>query len=87
MEKDEEAGDAKLEHLRNTVAEEHKDAMNEKDREILRIKVENEKLKNESKTIENKIKSPDEASIMASAENQELERAKDYYLGKNVEIE
>jgi len=30
------------------VAEEHKKALNEKDKEILRIKIENEKLKNES---------------------------------------
>lgn len=69
------------------MAEEHKEALNEKDKEILRIKIENEKLKNESKAIEEKIKKPDEASIKASAENQELERAKDYFLGKNVEIE
>ncbi len=30
---------------------------------------------------------PDEDAIKSSAENQELERAKDYYLNKNVEIE
>ena len=87
MEKDELAGDERLAHLRTTVEEEHKHALNEKEREILRIKAENEKLKNQSKNIEDKIKHPDEATIKTSAENQELERAKDYYLGKNVEIE
>ena len=41
-------GDAALEKLRNTVAEEHKEQLNEKDRELLRFKAENEKLKRES---------------------------------------
>ena len=33
------------------------------------------------------MKKPDEATIKSSAENQELEKAKDYYLNKNIEIE
>lgn len=87
MEEDEKAGDDALERLRNTVAEEHKDQLNERDREIMRIKAENEKLKAESNQIGEKIKKPDEATIKSSQENQELERAKDYFLNKNVEIE
>lgn len=73
--------------MRNAVAEEHKDQLNEKDKEILRIRAENDKLKIESDKIEDKIKKPDDSTIKSSAENQELERAKDYYLNKNVEIE
>lgn len=37
--------------------------------------------------IEGKIKKPDDSTIKSSVENQELERAKEYYLEKNVEIE
>ena len=65
----EEAGDEQLDRLRNAVAEEHKDQMNEKDREIMRIKAENEKLKLESTKIQEKIKKPDDHSIKSSAEN------------------
>ena len=61
--------------------------MNEKDRELLRIKTENEKLKREQEQIDKQIKNPDEATIKSSAENQELEKAKEYYLSKNIEIE
>ena len=53
----------------------------------MRIKTENEKLKAENSKIESKISRPDEDVIKSSAENQELERAKDYLLSKNVEIE
>ena len=87
MQEDEKVGDQALEKLRNTVAEEHKDQLNEKDRELLRIKTENEKLRKEQSNIETKILNPDEATIKSSAENQELEKAKDYYLSKNIEIE
>lgn len=69
MTEDEKVGDAALEKLRNTVAEEHKDQMNEKDRELLRIKTENEKLRKEQTNIETKILNPDEATIKSSAEN------------------
>ena len=48
MEKVEEAGNETLQKLRHAVAEEHKDQLNERDKEILRIKAENEKLKIES---------------------------------------
>ena len=44
-------------------------------------------MRDHNKTIEGKIAKPDEATIKSSAENQELERAKDYYLNKNIEIE
>ena len=87
MEKDEKAGDDVLNALRNTVEEEHKQQLNEKDREILRIQAENEKLKAEGQKIENKISNPDEDALKQSAENQEIEKAKEYYLNKNVEIE
>ena len=87
MDQIEKAGDEQLERLRNAVAEEHQDQMNEKDREIMRIKAENAKLKNESTKIAEEIKQPNDKTITSSAENQEIERAKDYYLNKNVEIE
>ena len=87
MDQIEKAGDEQLEKLRNAVAEEHQDQMNEKDREIMRIKAENAKLKNESTKIAEEIKQPNDKTITSSAENQEIERAKDYYLNKNVEIE
>ena len=51
------------------MAEEHKDQLNEKDRELLRIKTENEKLRKEQSNIETKILNPDEATIKSSAEN------------------
>lgn len=46
MDRDEMAGDEKLAQLRTSVEEEHKHALNEKEREIQRIKAENENLKN-----------------------------------------
>ena len=61
--------------------------MNEKDKEIMRYKAENAKLKSESDKIAEEIKQPNDKTIQSSAENQEIERAKDYYLNKNVEIE
>ena len=87
FEEDEKAGDDALERLRNTVAEEHKEAMDEKDRVILAHMEENERLKQEKIKLEQNMKKPDEATIKSSAENQELEKAKDYYLNKNIEIE
>lgn len=54
---------------------------------MLRIKAENEKLKKESEQLDEKMKNPDEVLIKSSVENQELEKAKDYYLSKNIEIE
>ena len=52
-----------------------------------KIGKENQKLKRESEQIDQKISKPDEATIKSSAENQELEKAKEYYLSKNIEIE
>ena len=43
--------------------------MNERDRELMRIKTENEKLKQEKSQIEKKIEKPDEDAIKSSAEN------------------
>ena len=87
MDQIEKAGDEQLERLRNAVAEEHQEQMNEKDKEIMRYKAENAKLKTESDKIAEEIKQPNDKTIQSSAENQEIERAKDYYLNKNVEIE
>ena len=83
----EKAGDAILDQIRNDVAQEHKDQMNQQEQEIMRIRVENEKLRKEQKNIETEIKKPNDKTIKSSAENQELEMAKDYYLSKNIEIE
>ena len=53
----------------------------------MRIRIENEKLRKEQQNIETEIKKPNDKTIKSSAENQELEQAKDYYLSKNIEIE
>ena len=69
MEEVEEAGDEALDKLRTAVAEEHKEQLNERDKEILRLQTQNEKLKEVSQKIEENIKKPDDTTIKSSAEN------------------
>ena len=81
------SGNAQVEAMQDAIDEEHEAQLNEKDKEIRRIKAENQRLVHEANTIEDKMKKPDEQTLKSSAENQELEKAKEYYLSKNVEIE
>ena len=47
VEATEKAGDAILDQIRNDVAQEHKEQLNQQEQEILRIRIENEKLRKE----------------------------------------
>ena len=55
--------------------------------QLSKVEGENEKLRQDVEELKKELSKPTEKAIKTSAENQEIEKAKEYYLNKNVEIE
>lgn len=51
------------------------------------LELENERLRREKESLEKLAKAPVDEAIKQTPENQELERAKDFYVQKNIEVE